>query len=189
MTALRFVHSSDLHLGRRFGNFPEDIRGRLIEARHTAIERLAATARTHGAIHVLLAGDLFDSNTPSDPVLRHAIAAMSGADDLQWWILPGNHDSLAAEALWDRVRARSAANVHILDTNAPVAMGEAATLLPAPLPSRFPGRDLTESMPDCATPEGQLRIGLAHGRVVSFGSEEDSLETIPPDRASSAGLD
>ena len=44
-------------------------------------------------------------------------------------------------------------------------------------------------MPDCATPEGHLRIGLAHGGVVDFGSEYDGRETIPPDRADSARLD
>ena len=44
-------------------------------------------------------------------------------------------------------------------------------------------------MPDCATPEGHLRIGLAHGGVLTFGSENDGRETIPIDRARSAGLD
>ena len=47
MTGFRFIHSSDLHLGRRFGNFPEDIRGRLVEARHGAFDRLSSAARDH----------------------------------------------------------------------------------------------------------------------------------------------
>ena len=34
-----------------------------------------------------------------------------------------------------------------------------------------------------------MRIGLAHGGIVTFGSEDDRAETIPPDRAVSAGLD
>ena len=65
MGAFRFIHSSDLHLGRRFANLAEppdgNIRGRLIEARHGAIGRLAAAARATGAAHVLLAGDTFDT--------------------------------------------------------------------------------------------------------------------------------
>ena len=32
MTEFRFIHSSDLHLGRRFGTLPEDIRSRLVDA-------------------------------------------------------------------------------------------------------------------------------------------------------------
>ncbi|TGV62892.1 DNA repair exonuclease, partial [Mesorhizobium sp. M00.F.Ca.ET.149.01.1.1] len=59
----RFIHSSDLHIGKRFGNMPEDLRGRLREARHGAISRLAEQARVHGASTILLAGDTFDTET------------------------------------------------------------------------------------------------------------------------------
>ena len=189
MTGFRFIHSSDLHLGRRFGNFPEDIRGRLVEARHAAIDSLSAAARNHGAGHVLIAGDLFDTETPSNRVWRQALAAMAAAEDIQWWIIPGNHDSLAAEALWDLVRAQSPGNMHLCDAAEPVEIAPGAMLLPSPVPSRSPGRDATEWMVGCATPEGSLRIGLAHGGIVTFGSEDDGAETISPDRAASAGLD
>ena len=189
MTEFRFIHSSDLHLGRRFGNFPEDIRGRLVEARHAAIDALAVAARDHGAGHVFIAGDLFDTETPSDRVWRQALAAMSAAQGPQWWIIPGNHDSLAAEALWDRIRAQSPDNINLADAPKSVEIVPGTVLLPSPVSSRFPGRDLTDWMPGCSTPEGYLRIGLAHGGTVTFGSEDDGAETIPPDRAASAGLD
>ena len=189
MIGFRFIHSSDLHLGRRFGNFPEDIRGRLVEARHAAIDSLSAAARNHGAGHVLIAGDLFDTETPSDRIWRQAVAAIAAAEDVQWWIIPGNHDSLAAEALWDLVRAQSPDNMHLCDAAEPVEIAPGAMLLPTPVPSRFPGRDATEWMSGCPTPEDSLRIGLAHGGIVTFGSEDDGAETIPPDRATSAGLD
>ncbi len=189
MTGFRFIHSSDLHLGRRFGNFPEEIRGRLVEARHAAIERLSVAARNHEAGHVLVAGDLFDTETPSEQVWRQALAAMARGEDIDWWILPGNHDSLAAEALWDGFRAQAPGNVHLIDSAEPVEIASGATLLPSPVPSKFPGRDATDWMPDCPNPKGSLRIGLAHGGVVTFGSEDDGAETIPPDRAASAGLD
>ena len=189
MTELRFIHSSDLHLGRRFGNYPEDIRGRLVEARHAAIDRLSSAARDHGAGHVLIAGDLFDTETPSDRVWRQALAAMAAANNIDWWIIPGNHDSLAAEALWDSIRAQLPGNMHLCDAAEPVEIAPGATLLPSPVPSRFPGRDATEWMPGCTTPDGSLRIGFAHGGIVTFGSEDDGAETIPPDRATSGGLD
>ena len=189
MTEFRFIHSSDLHLGHRFGNFSEDIRGRLVEARHTTIDALANAARDHRADHVFIAGDLFDTETPSDQVWRQALAAMGAAEGLRWWIILGNHDSLAAEALWDCVRAQSPDNINLADTPEPVEIVPGVVLLPSPAPSRFPGRDLTDWMPGCSTPEGCLRIGLAHGSTITFGSEDDGTETIPPDRAASAGLD
>ncbi|MGO7428472.1 DNA repair exonuclease, partial [Rhizobium ruizarguesonis] len=68
-----FLHSSDLHIGKRFGNLPEDLRGRLREARHGVIARLAGAAREHGAGVILLAGDTFDTETPTPAVLRQAL--------------------------------------------------------------------------------------------------------------------
>nr|QCL09294.1 putative exonuclease SbcD [Rhizobium rhizogenes] len=41
----RFIHSGDLHLGKRFGNFSGDLPSRLREARHAVIARLAQHAR------------------------------------------------------------------------------------------------------------------------------------------------
>ncbi len=189
MSAYRFIHTSDLHLGRKFSNLPEDIRGRLVEARHLAVERLATVARDHGAADIFIAGDLFDTETPSDRIWRQALAAMGAADGLRWWILPGNHDSLSAETLWTRFANEAPASVRVLTTVEPVEVAPSVTLLPSPIPSRFPGRDSTESMAQYTSPEGHVRIGLAHGGVVTFGSEDDGLETIPIDRAESAGLD
>ena len=189
MTGFRFIHSSDLHLGRRFGNFPEDIRGRLVEARHAAIDRLATAAREHGTGHVLIAGDFFDTGTPSDRVLRQALTAIATARDLQWWIIPGNHDSLAAETLWDSVRTHAPGNMHLCDAAEPVEIEPGVMLLPSPVPSRSPGRDTTNWMTVCPTPEGFLRIGLAHGGIMTFGTEDDGAETIAPDRAAAAHLD
>ncbi len=189
MSAYRFIHTSDLHLGRKFSNLPEDIRGRLVEARHLAIDALAAAAGEHGATDIFIAGDLFDTETPSERVRKQALAAMGAADGLRWWILPGNHDSLAAETLWSRFSGEAPTSVRVLTTADPVEVAPSVTLLPAPVPSRFPGRDSTEAMAQSASPEGHLRIGLAHGGVVTFGSEDDGRETIPIDRAESAGLD
>lgn len=154
-----------------------------------AIDALASAAREHGAQHVLVAGDLFDTETPSERVWRQALAAMAGAEGLQWWIIPGNHDSLVAEALWKQFREEAADGVHLVDAAEPVVIAPRVSLVPSPVSSRFPGRDLTEWMPECTTPEGHLRIGLAHGGVVNFGSEDDGKETIAIDRARSAGLD
>lgn len=191
MPALRFIHSSDLHLGRRFLNIPEppdgNLRGRLMEARFHQIRRLAEAARQHGAAHVLLAGDTFDSSTPSPQVLRQAIAAMRDASDVTWWLLPGNHDNMRnAEPVWETIRIDAPDNIRALLDSDPVELASDAMLLPCPVPVRSAGRDLTEALPRIETPEGVLRIGLAHGGVVDFS---ESGEQIPPDRDKTAALD
>jgi hypothetical protein len=185
----RFIHSSDLHIGKRFGNMPEELRGRLGEARHGVLDRLAERARAGGAGTVLLAGDCFDTETPSPAMLRQALAAMAGHAPLRWIILPGNHDSLLADELWAAARTALPGNVVLATEPEPLELAAGVMLLPAPCTTRRPGRDLTEWMDKAATPEGALRLGLAHGAIQSFSEDGVGLEVIAPDRASRAGLD
>ncbi|MGO4175529.1 metallophosphoesterase family protein [Bosea sp. TAF32] len=185
----RFLHSADLHLGKPFGSMPEELRGRLRDARHTVLDRLAAKARSGGAETVLLAGDTFHTETPSPAILRQALAAMAGHRDLRWFILPGNHDSLAADELWSSASAGLPANVHLALAPTPTALADDVVLLSAPCTTRRPGRDLTEWMSSAATTDGTIRIGLAHGAVQSFSEEEAATDIIAPDRAARARLD
>jgi len=186
----RFLHSSDLHLGKPFARFPEDVRGRLRQARMDRLARLGAIAREAGASHVLLAGDTFDSETPAPATIRQALNAMGADPAIVWVLLPGNHDSLAAAALWDRIRSDAPPNVIPVLDAAPIAI-PGAVLLPAPCTHRRPGRDLTADL-DQPTAEGLPRIGLAHGGITDFSgagqSEEGAPAIIPPDRARRAGL-
>lgn len=185
----RFVHSSDLHIGKRFGTMPEELRGRLRDARHTVLDRLAAQARAGGAGTILLAGDCFDTETPSPAMLRQALAAMAGHAPLRWIVLPGNHDSLLADELWSAARAALPANVLLATEAAPIEIAAGIVILPAPCTTRRPGRDLTDWMDRAATPEGALRIGLAHGAIQSFSEDGIGLDVIAPDRAARSGLD
>ena len=184
----RFLHSSDLHLGKAFGGYPEGIRNRLREARHGAIARLAQAARDGGAGVVLLAGDTFDAETPAPDTLRHALRAMAAEADITWVLLPGNHDSLAATELWRRIASDAPANLRAITSSDPVDLAPGVVILPAPCTQRRPGRDLTEAMA-APTPDGCLRIGLGHGAIADFSGEEGAAGIIAPDRARLAGLD
>lgn len=187
----RFIHASDLHIGRKFANIPQapdgNIRGRLMEARHGAIAKLAQAAREHGAAHVLLAGDTFDTATPSASVLRQALTAMGEAVEVTWWLLPGNHDNLRdAEPLWEVIARDAPPNLRALTEAAPIEMAEGVSLLPCPIAFRAGASDPSAPLDRMHSPEGHMRIGLAHGGVTDF---TDSGEAIAPDRDQRARLD
>ena len=184
----RFLHSSDLHLGKRFGNFAGDLPGRLREARHGVLARLAQHARERGADTILLAGDTFDTETPAPEVRRQALAEMRHHAPLRWVLLPGNHDSLQAAPLWATLKAEAPDNVILATEPRPLDLAPGVVLLPAPCTTRRPGRDLTEWMDAYATPEGTARLGLAHGAIRSFSEDAVAGEVIAPDRARRAGL-
>ncbi len=188
----RFLHSSDLHLGKPFGRHEEDVRGRLRQARHGALSRLASGARDSGAQVVLLAGDTFDQETPAPSITRQALNAMAQANDITWVLMPGNHDSLAATELWQTIARDKPENVVLALTTEPIEL-MGVHILPAPCTTRNPGRDLTVDMAQ-PTPEGAIRIGVGHGGIYEFASlgsvvAEGPNGTIAPDRAAQAGLD
>ncbi|CUJ83514.1 putative metallophosphoesterase YhaO [Ruegeria denitrificans] len=189
--AFCFIHASDLHIGRKFANIPQpadgNIRGRLMEARHGTIGKLAKAAHQNSAEHILLAGDTFDTATPSPVVIRQALSAMGETPDITWWLLPGNHDNLRdAEPLWETIQRDAPTNVIALTDAKPHDLGERATLLPCPVAYRSSASDPTELLVTMASDEGKLRIGLAHGGVTDF---TDSGEAIAPDRDRTARLD
>ena len=183
----KFIHSSDLHLGKPFGRFPEDVRVRLRQARMEAVQTLADVARRTGASHVLLAGDTFDQMTPAPKVIRDALNIMGEASDIIWGVMPGNHDHANATELWRTIAQDAPANVMALVQPQPVPLSDAVVLLPAPPAERHPGRDLTEWFNDAPTGDA-VRIGLAHGSIRGFSAEDGGASVLSPDRARDAGL-
>jgi len=185
---IKLIHSSDLHLGKPFGRFPEDVRVRLRLARADVLPRLGALAKAHDASHILLAGDTFDQMTPAPSVVRQALNGMGAAEHVTWILMPGNHDHANATELWRQIAQDAPANVILAVNPEPIVLNADAVLLPAPPTERHPGRDLTDWFDEAATSQ-KIRIGLAHGSVTDFNSsEEGGSSVIAPDRARRAQL-
>ncbi|WP_162178291.1 metallophosphoesterase family protein [Parvularcula oceani] len=186
----RFIHTADWQLGKPFGRFSPELAAQLRAARIDAIGTIAAAARAQGAAHVVVAGDVWDCETPSDETLAKPLDAMAQAADVTWWLLPGNHDPAARHGLWDRLRAGTLpANIRCLCSAEPVEAAPGVVFLPAPWESKNPGRDLTEDYARKATPEGALRIGIAHGGTVEFSQDAVQSSAIAKGAAARGGLD
>jgi DNA repair exonuclease SbcCD nuclease subunit len=185
---MRFVHAADIHLGKPFGNFDEDTRAPMRAARLDVLTSIGALAVDRGADFVVIAGDTFDAEAPPSRLVKRALDAIAAFPDLIWVWLPGNHDSLAAVDLWERLERDKPDNVILATSPRAIEIGTDVVILPAPPSVRAPGYDLTEWM-DTAETGIRMRIGLAHGGVTDFGSEDGGLATIPPDRAETSNLD
>lgn len=184
----RFIHSADLHLGKPFGQFPPDLAAELRRARLDSLGRLAEAARAHDAGVVVLAGDVWDAAEPDAAHLAKSLDAMAEADDLLWVLLPGNHDPHRPGGLWDRLGRDAPQNIRPLLDAAPVELTPSVFALPAPCLARASGLDPTAAMDGMATPEGALRLGIAHGPVLGF-DEDGGADVIDPTRPERAGLD
>lgn len=185
---MRFLHTADIHLAKPFGRFDEDTRAALRAARLDVLKKLGEEARKRNAEFIVIAGDTFDAEAPPSKVVRRALDVMGESCDLQWVLLPGNHDSLAAVDLWERIERDKPNNVVLALTPEIIEVGDNVAILPAPPTVRNPGVDLTEWMTGAETGQ-RIRVGLAHGGILDFASEEGSVTVIPPDRAELSGLD
>ena len=185
---IKILHSADWQLGKPYGRFEPDVRGALTEARFDVIDTLGLTAAEHDAQHVIVAGDIFDTEGPEDRTIVQAISRMS-RHGCRWWLLPGNHDFARNGGLWDRIRQRAGERIVILSEPVPHELESDVWLLPAPLIHRHNLEDPTALFDTMETPGASLRIGLAHGSIRDFGSRGETKNQIAPDRAKRSALD
>lgn len=185
---MKFLHSADWQLGKPYGRFEPDARSALTEARFDAIDAIGKAGVENGVGHVVVAGDIFDTEGPEDRTIVQALSRMSRYP-LKWWLLPGNHDFARNGGLWDRVRQRATDGIVVLSEPKPEEIEPGVWLLPAPLVHRHNLEDPTEQFDDMETPGATLRIGLAHGSIRDFGSQGETRNQIAPDRARKSKLD
>lgn len=105
---MRFLHTSDWHLGRRFHG--ED----LIDAQCAFLDQLYETARTEKVDAILVAGDVYDRAIPSLDAVRlfnHCLEQLAGLG-VPTVIISGNHDSAHRLGVGSKLLAR--AGVHLV---------------------------------------------------------------------------
>src|SRR5215831_110997 len=182
---MRLIHSSDLQIGMVFNYFDSDAATRLQDARQGALRILGDLAIQHEATAVLVAGDIYDKQQLSPQTLAKPIETMRQFAKVDWHLLPGNHDPARENGLWDRLRRTALPrNVHLHTTPGAVAIAEddgtSVFLLPAPLRYVASSDDPTAYMDNEPTPDGAVRIGVAHGSIQNFGSEGEARNPIAP---------
>jgi len=174
-----FLHTADLHLGRAFKSFGNELATQLAEARYQVVEAIARQAVGTAVDFVVIAGDLFDSAQPSGKVLAKALQAL-GKIDVPVYCIPGNHDPGGPLGPYERpefleYQQQYAKNLHVLQEAKPVVLNESRTvLLPCPVIGR-PSDDPTAWLRDATTlsdlPADYARVVLAHGGTIDFSSD------------------
>jgi DNA repair exonuclease SbcCD nuclease subunit len=187
-----FLHTADWQIGRQYSQFSPEDSTSISEARIDAVATIAKLATENAVDAVLVAGDVFDTQTVAERTIRKLFNAMQGFAG-PWIMIPGNHDAALTESVWTHAQRLGAlpSNLHLALTGKVIEFSELKfAALCAPLTQRHTYNDLTAAFDDWETPAGMLRIGLAHGSVQGILAEEiDSTNPIAPDRSHSARLD
>lgn len=182
---ITFIHSADWQLGKPLASVADPAkRARVQQERVEAIRRIGGVVRERRAQCVVVAGDLFDSPTPTRATISAALGAIAEIG-VPVVAIPGNHDHAGPESLWEqsffqRERSRLAPNFHLLTTRAPHIItfrdrGEdeaSVALLPCPLLRRHEPDDPTTWLRSYDFSEiGDIpRVVIAHGSTISFAA-------------------
>ena len=189
---VKILHTADWQIGKQFGFIAQDAGAVVRVQRLKTVEKIAKLASERRVDAVIVAGDVFENNTLADDTLRKTLQAMRHFKDGKWILLPGNHDPASAESAWTRLeRIGIPENIVAATSEEPIFLGEKGlAVLAAPLHRKHEVRDLTESFGSRKTPEGVIRVGLAHGSVENvLPGEWDAKNPIAADRTSLAKLD
>jgi len=184
---LSILHSADWQIGKPFARVQDpDKRAKLRQTRIDCIERIGARGQEQAASLLLVAGDLFDSPTPSSSDVS-AVCQAIGRLQIPVLVIPGNHDHGAPGSVWHQAffqaeQQRRAPNLQVLLERRPVVLDE-AIVLPCPLLRRHESDDPTAWIRDLdwsLLPGDRPRILLAHGSVQGFGADDlDADEENP----------
>ena len=148
-----FFHTADLHLGAGMeANMPQD---KAAERRLELLETFSALvneAQKADASAVLIAGDLFDTETPAPTTVNRVASVIEAHPGLDFLILAGNHDGALPVSL------TSLANVHVFPADRPACYryGEVAV---------YGCGDCTRPPDDFPLAEGDCNIVMLHGET------------------------
>ena len=184
---LSFLHSADWQIGKPYARVQDpDKRARLRQTRIDCIARIGKRAQEQAASLLVVAGDLFDSPTPSSSDVS-AVCQAIGRLTIPVLVIPGNHDHGAPGSVWHQAffqaeQLRRAPNLQVLLERKPLVL-EQAIVLPCPLLRRHESDDPTAWILDldwAELPSDKPRILLAHGSVQGFGADDlDADEENP----------
>ena len=171
--SVKIVHAADFHLDSAFGALSaEQARQRRRESREL-LTRLSNYVNQNGVDLVLLAGDLFDSDTTYRETLE-ALSEALGAMQARVFIAPGNHDPYSAKSPYATLSWPE--NVHVF-TSKTVERVELSELQCAVYGAAFTAPVQDESLlAGFRAPEDDfIHLMVLHGDISAAESRYDPL--------------
>src|SRR3989339_992095 len=185
---MRFLHPSDWQLGitRRF--LSEEAQARYTQARFDAIRTIGRIAREKQCQFMLVCGDSFESNQVDRKTVARAIEALKEVS-VPVYLLPGNHDPLNAASVYrsSTFLEKKPAHVHIIESAAPVQVGDRCELAGAPWLSKRPNGNPILDLLNALPPAGGIkRICAGHGIIDTFTPDKEAENVIAAARLETA---
>ncbi|MFI3115935.1 MAG: metallophosphoesterase [Clostridia bacterium] len=157
---LKILQTADFHIGTGFSSFDENLQKKAENMQFQAITAMIDYANAHEIDAILIAGDIFDSQTV-DYELRTKLFSIFSKFDKNIYIVCGNHDFYFEHSFWDQTELPE--NCHLTKTNTwEVTHEEKFTLFSASFTNIYENIDLTE----ISVEADKINIGLVHADIL-----------------------
>ncbi|MEM9293738.1 MAG: DNA repair exonuclease [Acidobacteriota bacterium] len=198
---IRFLHTSDWHLGRRLRFLGSDgAIARAHQARYDTVRRLGELAQEREVDFVVVAGDIFDDNAVGRGELALTRDALEAFGEIPVLLLPGNHDPADPSSALRRLAQRfypqqqASTTVRVLESTDPVEIpgktsGASTVVHPCPWTRKGVATDLTRALPDREPSDRRVQVALAHGGLLDFSEVGESAAVIDVDSVLAKGFD
>ena len=180
----RFLHTADWQLGMARHYLGREAQARFSAARLDAIDRMAKLAIDEQCEFAVVCGDVFESNQVQRQVLVRAFERLAAFPQLNFFLLPGNHDPLDASSIYSSPTfiERCPENVKVLSGFEPVQAIPGVELVPAPWPNKYPTIDLVDAACGSLEQTKSLRIVVGHGATDSMSPDPNDPKVIVLER-------
>lgn len=181
---VKFLHTADWHLGIKYKQLGDKAH-QARNIRLKTVEKLVKNAQEENVDFILISGDLFDNNQVDLSLLNAVSSIISQISPIPVYILPGNHDPLGRDSLFNDPVWEKLDNLTIFTEPEPYDHGN-VTIYPCPVSQKKSKDDPTQWINAQDNPN--ISIGLAHGNL-QVGFIDDANFPIDPERTTLSGLD
>ncbi|MBM6668120.1 exonuclease SbcCD subunit D [Lacrimispora saccharolytica] len=191
---MRFLHTADLHIGKRVNEFS------MLEDQEYILRQILKTADKEQVEAVLIAGDVYDKQVPSAEAVRlfDWFLTQLNSRKLPVFVIGGNHDSVERLSFGAQIMEESGVYltqsydgkvvpVRLEDEYGPVNLWMLPFLKPAMVKRFFPEQDIVTYQDALETLIGNMELNreernllIAHQFVTGAvtGGSEDSVEVF-----------
>lgn len=191
---MRFLHTADLHIGKRVNEFS------MLEDQEYILRQILKTADKEQVEVVLIAGDVYDKQVPSAEAVRlfDWFLTQLNSRKLPVFVIGGNHDSVERLSFGAQIMEESGVYltqsydgkvvpVRLEDEYGPVNLWMLPFLKPAMVKRFFPEQDIVTYQDALETVIGNMELNreernllIAHQFVTGAvtGGSEDSVEVF-----------
>jgi len=186
---VQFIQTSDWQIGMKgsgLGDAGPIVRKTRIETIHNVLK----SAEEQKVDFVLLCGDIFEHNMISQEEVKKVVTIFNQYPNIPLYLLPGNHDIIGADCVYNRPIFQGIKHLKILYTSDSVEV-PGAVIHPCPVFSKFSTKDFSNAIPKVRE-FGGIHIGVAHGSLLgkfSVQNWEDIDLPIDPSCVDRTGID